>query len=401
VNVARLHHLDALRALAMVLILPAHALALIGMRGGWNDVEASVFWTIHVFRLPLFFFVAGFFAALLLHARGVAGLLRNRGIRIGVPLAIGTVAVVPLLSLELQAVSDTHRPGIDGLGAFVNPHPSFLWFLWYLVLIYAGALLVRRLLAAAPAVGETLKAAGGGLLAHRFAPILLALPTAALLYRQPTWIAEAPAESFLPRLDLLSYYACFFAFGWLLFAVPGLREQIECKPGRYLILGAVALPPALALYLLQSEPAIGASRWFHLLTLLLLSIATWSLVLGLLGIARRLLHRPSPRLRYWADASYWIYLSHFPVMGAIALVLFELRMPDAPCLAILVGLTLALIYPAYGAFVRHTAIGEVLHGPRPRLVRGVPVRIAARLPGAPAPATASVTRRGRAAARRA
>ena len=25
-----------------------------------------------------------------------------------------------------------------------------------------------------------------------------------------------------------------------------------------------------------------------------------------------------------------------------------------------------LIYPAYGAFIRHTAIGRVLHGPRPQ-----------------------------------
>lgn len=361
----RLHHLDALRALTMVLILPAHALALIGLRDGWNDVEASVFWTIHAFRLPLFFLVAGFFGALLVSTRGVASLLRNRAVRIGIPLAVGLVTAVPVLTLELQAIAETeYRPGGEGLAAFADLHPSFLWFLWYLMLFYAGALLVRRALAAMPAAKDVLLGAGQRLLLHWSAPILLAVPAAVLLYRQPTWLAETPADSFLPRPDLFAYYAIFFASGWLLFAAHELREAIESRPWHYAILGGLALPPALALYLLQSEP-IGASRWFHLLALLLLSVTTWSLALGLLGVARHFLDRPSERLRYWADASYWIYLSHFPVMAALALVLFELAMPEAVRLVVLVVATLALIYPLYGAFVRHSAIGRVLHGPRP------------------------------------
>lgn len=363
----RLHHLDALRALTMVLILPAHALALIGLRGGWNDLEASVYWTIHVFRLPLFFLVAGFFAALLIRARGVRALLRNRAVRIGIPMVVGVIALAPLITLEIQGLSEQpHRPGAEGLAAFADPHPSFLWFLWYLTLIYAGALLVRRLLAALPAARRALLGASHRLLAHPSAPLLLAIPAALLLYRQPTWLASAPSESFVPRLDLLGYYAVFFASGWLLFATPGLRETIEGRPNRYLALAALTLPPALALYLLQSEPAIGTSRAFHLLALLLLSVATWSLVLGLLGVARRFGSQPSRRLRYWTDTAYWIYLSHFPVMAAIALAIAALPMPEAVRLAVLSCGTLALIYPAYGAFVRHTAIGRVLHGPRPQ-----------------------------------
>ena len=362
----RLNHLDALRALTMVLILPAHALAVIGLRGGWNDLEASIYWTIHVFRLPLFFLVAGFFAALLIRARGVPALLRNRAVRIGIPLLVGVVAVVPLITLEVQALAESpHRPEAQGLAAFADPHPSFLWFLWYLTLIYAGALLIRRVLAALPRVRQGLLESSGRLLSHWSAPLLLAVPAALLLYWQPTWLASAPSESFVPQLDLLGYYAIFFFSGWALFATPGLRETIEQRPRRYLPLAALTLPPALALYLLQGEPAIGTSRAFHLLALLLLSVATWALVLGLLGVARRFGERPNPTLRYWTDAAYWIYLSHFPVMAALALLVAELPMPEAVRLMVLSCGTLALIYPAYGAFVRHTAIGRVLHGPRP------------------------------------
>ncbi|HEY7950072.1 MAG TPA: acyltransferase family protein [Solirubrobacterales bacterium] len=363
----RLHHLDALRALTLVLILPAHAVAIAGLNGGWSDAEASVFWLIHVFRVPLFFLLAGFFAALLLNTRGSEGLLRNRLVRIGLPLVVTVVLVVPGLSLMLDSVSAVDpRPGSEGLGILVDFHPHYVWFLWYLVILYCGALLVHHLLGRLPTVRATLSRLSTSLLPHPIAPLLLAIPCALLLYREPTWIAEAPAGNFVPRLELLAYFAIFFACGWALYAIRGLRDAIERRPGRYALLAAIASPPALALYLLQSEPAIGASRWAHLLALGLFSVATWSLTFGLLGASRSFLHEASPRLRYMADASYWIYLSHFPVMAALALVLFDLAMPNALRLPLLVVATFAIIYPAYGAFVRHTAIGRVLHGPRPR-----------------------------------
>ncbi len=363
----RLHHLDALRALTMVLILPAHALALIGLRSGWSDLEAAVFWSIHVFRLPLFFLVAGFFAALVLDARGLQGLLRNRGVRIGVPLVLGVIFVVPVLNVCLRAASAEPYKAFDSpLDAFTTIQPSYLWFLWYLAILYAAALLARHLLRGRNTAGSMLRRTAATLLSGRSAPLLLAAPAALLLYRQPTWIAgSAHTETFVPAPDLLAYYALFFACGWALFVVPGLRDSIESRPGAYAIGAAATLPPALTLYLLQGEPAIGQGRWFHLLALLLLSISTWAIAFSLLGLSRRHLSRPNPRLRYWADASYWIYLSHFVPMCALAALLLSVDMPDALRVGILTGGTLAVIYPAYGTLVRHTAIGRVLHGPRP------------------------------------
>jgi hypothetical protein len=43
--------------------------------------------------------------------------------------------------------------------------------------------------------------------------------------------------------------------------------------------------------------------------------------------------------------------------------------PDGLRLLLLMCVTLGLIFPAYGAFVRHTAVGRVLHGPRPHAER--------------------------------
>jgi glucans biosynthesis protein C len=361
----RIHHLDALRALTMLLILPAHALSLIALNNeGWTGVERAAYWLIHVFRLPLFFLVAGFFAALLLEARGSQALLSNRLIRIGVPMLVVILLVGPPLDLLVQSQMGLDiRP--EGIRAFLDFQPSYVWFLWYLTMLYSVSLLARWTLGALPATRQLLLRSGSGLLSNWAAPLLLAIPCAISLYWQPTWAAEAPSFSFRPHPDLLAYYGIFFASGWVLFKAEGLREKIELRPHVYLALAALALPPALVLYLLQSEPEIGTSRVFHVLALLLLSIATWSLVFGLPGLARRFLREPSSRLRYWADASYWIYLSHFPVMVALGLIVFELPIPDSLRLVLLIFVTLGLILPAYGAFVRHTAIGRVLHGPRP------------------------------------
>jgi peptidoglycan/LPS O-acetylase OafA/YrhL len=298
-------------------------------------------------------------------------LLRNRAIRIGVPLVLGVLAVAPLLSLCLHAASGgTFRPQETVLATFTTPRPSYLWFLWYLLLLYAGALAIKRMPGSQGRALTTLREAGAWLLSHRLGPVLLAAPTALLLYRQPTWMASTPQDSFLPDPDLLAYYAIFFASGWTIFATPGLRDSIELRPWRYMALAALALPAALALYLTQSEPAIGQGRWFHILALLLLSVATWSMVLGLLGISRHFLKARNPRLRYLADASYWIYLSHLLPMAAFAALILGLNIPDGLRFALLIAVTLSLIYPAYGAFVRHSAIGRVLHGPRPPRTEG-------------------------------
>ena len=94
---ARLHYMDNLRALAMLAgvvfhvalaySVLAHPLWPTADRGQSLIVDAFV-WFFHLFRMPLFFVVAGFFAALLVQKRGMAGMLKNRLMRIILPLIV-------------------------------------------------------------------------------------------------------------------------------------------------------------------------------------------------------------------------------------------------------------------------------------------------------------------------
>ncbi len=101
----RFHHLDALRAFAMLLGLVIHAVMSFIAIPVWpaqdiyqnDDLYGFLLHGIHGFRMPLFFLISGFFTTLLWKRRGVKGLLKNRAIRILVPLAIGTIVLAPVM----------------------------------------------------------------------------------------------------------------------------------------------------------------------------------------------------------------------------------------------------------------------------------------------------------------
>jgi peptidoglycan/LPS O-acetylase OafA/YrhL len=101
----RQHHLDAVRAFAMLLGIVLHA-SLSYFDSGWavNDGVDSGFFAvlliaIHGFRMPLFFLLSGYFTALLVQRRGIAATAKNRLLRITIPLVIGAVTIVPLTTL--------------------------------------------------------------------------------------------------------------------------------------------------------------------------------------------------------------------------------------------------------------------------------------------------------------
>jgi len=76
----RLHALDAVRAFALLSGIALHATMpfLAGLKG-WvttetpSDTLAAVWYVIHMFRMPVFFLIAGFFARMMLERRGLRG----------------------------------------------------------------------------------------------------------------------------------------------------------------------------------------------------------------------------------------------------------------------------------------------------------------------------------------
>ena len=100
---------------------------------------------IHVFRMPVFYVMAGFFAALLLQRYGSRRAIANRFWRIAVPFVVGWIVIYPLVMFMAAFGRRGLDPAIDFIlsGRFLDyAHPLHLWFLEYLIVFYVLAAIV-------------------------------------------------------------------------------------------------------------------------------------------------------------------------------------------------------------------------------------------------------------------
>ena len=99
----RRHDLDALRAGAMLLGIALHAalsyapFPWIAVNDATSPALGAFIEVVHGFRLPLFFLMSGYFGMMLLARRGARGFLAHRWKRVGLPLLLGLLTIVPAM----------------------------------------------------------------------------------------------------------------------------------------------------------------------------------------------------------------------------------------------------------------------------------------------------------------
>lgn len=377
----RLASLDALRALAMLLVVVAHAaLAYVDLRiprllwavrdpaRSW--IFDALFWASVSVAMPAFFCLSGLFAAKIVAERGPGGFARDRARRIGVPLLVSLVTILPptLLAWSAGWLRSGRCTWPQLLSVrFLDPVIKTQWIgpahLWYLE--YLSVMLVLYGLACRWRGGSVLGMKGGWLL-HPLAPLLTAVPTALVLWAGHARLGvDGVADlrnSFLPAPFRWAHHAWFFLVGTWLY---GQRDQLDrlARHGWWR-LGLCVPLFAARFVLLQRDlrtPLQGVQSWELAVSGALFG---WLALFGTIGLFQRLLSRPRPAVRYVADASYWIYLVHFPIVGLAQVDLARLELPGGLKLAIGLATTLALGFGSYQTLVRHTGIGRFLHGPR-------------------------------------
>ena len=304
--------------------------------------------------LPLFFLMAGFFGAALLERWGEAGFVRDRLKRIALPLGVCLVTIVPLSNLVL----DRAGPGLAGL-----PRGSLhLWFLWYLLLFYAGGMAALRLRSV-----EAGRRYLGILLGSRLAAPVLAAAVTALLAAGDQLLSTTPPGLWLvPNHGLVVFYGSFFAVGLLVYGSPGGIAAL----GRHPVLNAsIALAALAPVVLLRDGPIwlnpgahAGSPRTY--LWLGAFCLLAWSASFAMCAFAQRLPTARRPAVRYVADSSYWVYLAHFPLIPPLILLVAP-RAPFPVAWLVVVALLFSILLALYELVVRHSVVGRVLNGPRP------------------------------------
>jgi peptidoglycan/LPS O-acetylase OafA/YrhL len=343
--------LDVLRATAMFLGLAYHACwAYVPDIGPWYVVQdvstaeafKSLASVLHAFRMQAFFALSGFFAHLVLERRGLHGFVSDRARRLLIPLAVGAPLVVLVDWLSQRASQAVGAYSSDyhwGIGLSVRPlHLWFLVLLSFFVAVTAGA-------AALGLTGHSMGRALGRVLAWPELLLLGAVPTAWALthFGEPT-----PANGYLPQAAAVAHYGPFFALGFWLWSA---RERVGPLVRRRWLFTALGLGLAGWLFTrdLQYRPE---GLWWS-------ALATWLLVLGLLGFAFGLETAPRPRLAAAVDASYWVYLVHYPLVLGGHVALAKLPWPALLKFLLVVGFATAGAVGSW-ALVRDTRVGRFL-----------------------------------------
>jgi len=388
-NRPRYHAFDAMRGLAMFLVVGLHA-ALGYVRHDipgvlWCVRDAPTvrafdwfcWWSMGVSN-PLYFTIAGFFAVLLYDSRGGRGFVANRARRVAVPFVVGVLTVLPaclcawILGWVVsgrctwnQAVHLRFRDPAIQSERFGSGH---LWFLEYLIVMLLAYGAARWWLSRRGGDRIPFQRSAKLLFGSPWAPLLLALPTTALLWisRHKVGIDAAldRHNSFLIDPVKLAHHASFFIAGVGLYRVRHELERLARPAFWYLALSVpVFVARASLLGRDWDAPLQGGWAWALAASGALFS---WLMVFGALGAALRLFRRPSPALSYLADSSYWIYLVHMPILGLIQVNLFLVPGHAVWKAPLVLAGTLAVGFASYQSLVRHTAIGVGLHGRRAR-----------------------------------
>ena len=94
------------------------------------------------------------------------------------------------------------------------------------------------------------------------------------------------------------------------------------------------------------------------------AIAGWSWAFAIVGLGLRFLSGHSPVRRYLADASYWIYIAHLPLVMALQVAMSRVQWPWVVEFALVLTMSFALLLSSYELLVRNTFIGAWLNGRR-------------------------------------
>ncbi|OIN56204.1 acyltransferase family protein [Arsenicibacter rosenii] len=367
----RIYALDALRSVMMLLGIVIHGALtyMVTNNDLWpiKDTATSLLFDltngfIHSFRMPVFFVVSGFFCALLVYKKGADAMLINRVKRIVLPLLAGVLIVGPLETFALtfaeakfEHASSPFRMGWGALaaGKFLPFLPGHLWFLYFLG-VYA---LISRVLVMAfrraPAVSSSVQKALTVILQHaglRLTCVSLFF-FLCLYWQQSPYLLTSFGWSLVP--SIMATYFLFFGLGWCIYTTDSLTTMT-----RYPVLQL-----SIATLLLLVQLSVQAkTEWALILRITFSALNAPLFVFGFLALFLTCFAAYSPRMSYLAEAAYWVYIIHLPIIMFIVGLLADYPLPAVLKFAITFSATCIVALVSYHYLVRNTFIGLFLNG---------------------------------------
>ena len=376
----RLHYMDNLRALAMFIGVLFHAALAYSplLHNLWFTTGAQssplidiVSFFTHLFRMPVFFLISGFFALMLIQKRGLSGFLKNRTLRIFIPFII----FLPLLTVAIMASLGWAIDNVENLSPLLSffkmmqdipdtpPSPistMHLWFLYYLfIFVILTAILYESKFFKIALLGR--------ITSPKFILTIFPLLLVPALF---TVVSPHPApDKWYPELWSFGFYGLFFLLGSLIFIKQEVLEQFnKYKHGLLLVsIAAYAyfystLPKTISTEMIMFMMSGMKMELSHLPVAIAEAYISVYMTLYCLILGRQYLNKQNKVLKLISDSSYWVYLIHFPLLLIIQFYLLDVEMNMWIEFIISSFLTFGIGIFSYIILVRHTPIGWLLNG---------------------------------------
>ena len=383
-NSIRYHGLDALRGMAMLLGIVLHAALpyMPNVEAFWPADESSshvintIFQFIHIWRMPLFFILAGFFANLIISKKSWRSWWGNRFLRIALPI----IVFFPVMSLTLPWIFKYGKTG-DFIFFYSDVgQPFHLWFLWQLMIFVISTAIFRLPYLLGVGVLKALNRIGLGFIGNVFGESKSVLSSILFRSRFPIVfiilcsVINLPTQGELIVNPIAS--GLYFVIGYSLYGNASLFTFLKAHWRRYFLAGLVAF----TLYMiLESKNLVtdiystdmkgdeylkAISEPFAIIIVSIKIICGVLFSYAFIGLAEKRFGAYNPRLRFISDGAYWMYLIHLPIVTFITFFMFNFHMPIEIKFLIAIVMTSIICLGTYKYFVRSTPIGILLNGRR-------------------------------------
>jgi glucan biosynthesis protein C len=342
----RLYYMDVLRGLLMILGVVLHTLAIYTVNSEWKvSSSISVSYAdpllniIHLFRMPAFFIISGYFMAMILGKQDTVEYVRNRLIRLGVPLLFAGIAFnLPMAMFINGGPADIGWYQFIVTGIWLG----HLWFLGTLILYSAFVALIWKWIK--PIISVQSKWLW-----------LLSLLFLMILYPVTLRIGWY-MESIKINLILISVFNIFEYLPFFLFGLVLFFQYKYIKLGEKLNFWCFT---SIVIYLLWSIIDM------KLITDSLMFIMATFFSFTLLSFFERFFNGQAKWKKYLANSSYTVYLLHQPIIILISFFMVDSFVNIHVQVGIIMVMTMLLTFIIHFKLVIKYQVIEFLMNGRP------------------------------------
>ncbi|WP_078556754.1 acyltransferase family protein [Alkalihalobacterium alkalicellulosilyticum] len=354
--IQRQFHLDWLRVWLTLAVFLYHCLMFVNpfpwhVKNNLLDSSFALFISLFmgVWLMPAFFAISGISVYYALQKRTSQAFVKERVIRLGIPLVFGILILSPP-QVYIERITTSQLSGsflafipryFDGLYLEIGGTGNFAFVglhLWYLLVLLIFSLLIVPLL---------LMRKNGRINKPFKTTYLFFLPIPLILINSTANLVH------LGGWDLL-FYLAIFLYGMYLFSKESFKHVVKNTISIHIIMAIIST--SLYIYLFMT------GMYHSLLFSIVKVLSCWSMFLVLFYVADKFFFYSNQKLKYASQASMPFYILHQPVIVIVGYFLMDLSLSIPTKLMLLMTISFSIILIIFHFLIRKSDWIQPLFG---------------------------------------